>query len=272
MLVAVQLSVAGLYLPPCIQVCVGPIRKSEPTPDDHFAACPDSRVTVSGIGRVGRDWWLSSCPCWDRIFRRRSRESCHPRRSFHFRSTPPCDHRATGRVGEAGGSPTVRPGIVSPASVFTAKVWICACRPRRSFHYQPTLLCESFADGRVGGAGGCPTIRAGIVFPARVKQVDTIGPAPDDHFTAGPHRRVLEPCGGRIGSAGGCPTICAGIVPPTGVKHSPDIWLTYIRPRRSFHFRSILPCDRRGQQARLAVLVAVQLSVLGLYLPPVFRP
>jgi hypothetical protein len=45
---------------------------------------------------------------------------------------------------------------------------------------------------------------------------------------------------------------------------------SYIRPRRSFHCRSKLPCDYRPAGA-LVVLVAVQLSVLGLYLPPVFK-
>ena len=44
-----------------------------------------------------------------------------------------------------------------------------------------------------------------------------------------------------------------------------------IRPRRSFRCRSRLPCDRLGQSGALVVLVAVQLSVLGLYLPPVFK-
>ena len=44
-----------------------------------------------------------------------------------------------------------------------------------------------------------------------------------------------------------------------------------IRPRRSFHCRSTLPCETLVQTGALVVLVAVQLSVLGLYLPPVFK-
>ena len=43
-----------------------------------------------------------------------------------------------------------------------------------------------------------------------------------------------------------------------------------IRPKRSFHCRSRPPCERLGQW-RVEVLMAVQLSVLGLYLPPVFK-
>ena len=37
-LVAVQLSVLGLYLPPVF-------KSQQPTPDDHFTAGPDCRVT-----------------------------------------------------------------------------------------------------------------------------------------------------------------------------------------------------------------------------------
>ena len=48
--------------------------------------------------------------------------------------------------------------------------------------------------GRVGGACGCPTIRAGIVSPAGVQVVaDNITvSAPDDHFAASPHCRVTR--------------------------------------------------------------------------------
>ena len=42
--------------------------------------------------------------------------------------------------------------------------------------------------------------------------------APDDHFTAGPHCRVIASGSGRVGRAGGCPTIRAGIVSPAGVS------------------------------------------------------
>ena len=46
-LVAVQLSVLGLYLPPVLQT-VG--RSS--APDDHFTAGPDCRVTVRAAGAL----------------------------------------------------------------------------------------------------------------------------------------------------------------------------------------------------------------------------
>jgi len=71
------------------------------------------------------------------------------------------------------------------------------------------------AGGRIGGAGGCPTIRAGIVSPASVAAAQA---TPDDHFTAGPHRRVIVSGTGRVGHAGGCPAIRARIVSPAGVR------------------------------------------------------
>ena len=73
-------------------------------------------------------------------------------------------------------------------------------------------------------------------------------PAPNDHFTAGPHCRVTTSADGRVGDAGGCPTIRAGIVSPAGVQQCACHHTA--RPRRSFHCRSTLPCDRLGQRAR----------------------
>ena len=56
-------------------------------------------------------------------------------------------------------------------------------------------------------------------------------------------------------------------LPPVFERREPHAF----RPRRSFHCRSTLPCERIGAVGALVVLVAVQLSVLGLYLPPVFK-
>jgi hypothetical protein len=72
-------------------------------------------------------------------------------------------------------------------------------------------------SGRAGGAGSCPTVSAGIVSPAGV-QIAAIISAPDDHFAAGPHCRVLVSGSGRAGGAGSCPTVGAGIVSPAGVQ------------------------------------------------------
>jgi hypothetical protein len=111
-LVAVQLSVLGLYLPP---VFVTPGRY--PPPDDHFTASPHCGVTASGRGRVGG----------------------------------------------AGGGPTVGARIVPSAGVQSAAIDLC---------------------------GGAQVISS-----------------PDDHFTASPNCRVTRPVTGRIGGGGGRPRI-----------------------------------------------------------------
>ena len=124
MLVSVQLSVAGLYLAACVQVEV----QMPSTPNDHFTAGPDCRVSCSGSGRVGG----------------------------------------------AGGCPTVRAGIVSTAGVKIS--WNHRSAPDDHSHCQSRLPCESFGLRRVGGTARCPTIRAGIVSPASVKRGAVITP------------------------------------------------------------------------------------------------
>ena len=104
-LVAVQLSVPGLYLPPVLKEAVVSLR---PRRSFHCR----SRLPCDWIGQRARwwCWWLSNCPCWDCISRRCSRSRCyqlHPRRSFHCRSRLPCDRRAAGALVSAGGSPRV---------------------------------------------------------------------------------------------------------------------------------------------------------------------
>ena len=52
-------------------------------------------------------------------------------------------------------------------------------------------MCWSRPEGGIDGACRCPTVRAGIVSTAGVET--SVGySAPDDHFTASPHRRVNE--------------------------------------------------------------------------------
>ena len=56
-------------------------------------------------------------------------------------------------------------------------------------------------SGRVGGAGGCPIVGAGIIPPASVKIIGAIPSAPDDHFAAGPDRRVKLSASRRVRDA-----------------------------------------------------------------------
>ena len=90
-------------------------------------------------------------------------------------------------------------------------------------HFTPGPDCSGTksARGRIGQAGGCPTIRAGIVSPARVQNEDAINSAPDDHFTARPHRSMQGSGICRVGRAGRCPTVGAGIVSPPVLTKPP---------------------------------------------------
>src|SRR5436305_2056410 len=100
---------------------------------------------------------------------------------------------------------------VSPACVQNGRPVIPT--PDDHFTTGPHYRVKVSGSGRGGGAGGCPTIRAGIVLPAGVQKVRAIrSSTPDDHFTAGPHCCVNASTTGRVGSADSCPTIRAGIV------------------------------------------------------------
>ena len=173
-----------------------------------------------------------------------------------------------GRVGGAGRCPTIRAGIVSPAGVQIG-VYHHKSTPDDHFTAGPDCRVTDSGIGRVVGADGCPTIRAGIVSPASVERIKVISSAPHDHFTAGPHCRVTGSASGRVDGAGGCPTIRARDC--IFRRCSKPTLLVHIRPKQSFHCPSTLPCDSIEQSGALVVLVAVQLSVLGLYLPPVFE-
>jgi hypothetical protein len=118
----------------------------------------------------------------------------------------------SGRIGDAGGCPTIRAGIVSSAGV---RLTANKSTPYNHFAAGPHRRVPLPAGGRIDRAGGCPTIRAGIVSPASVAAAQA---TPDDHFTAGPHRRVIVSGTGRVGRAGGCPAIRARIVSPAGVR------------------------------------------------------
>src|SRR5205814_5600655 len=71
------------------------------------------------------------------------------------------------------------------------------------------------------GAGRCPTVGGGIIFPAGIRRTRSIS-APYNHFTASPNRRVRVSAIGGIGDTGRCPTICAGIVLPSAAAITTD--------------------------------------------------
>src|SRR5439155_20122547 len=103
----------------------------------------------------------------------------------------------------ASGPPTIGALIFSPAIVQNQRI---AATPNDHFTAAP--YCRVTVSGlrRVSSASGCPTIRAGTISAAGVHIAALIAircPTPDEHLTAGPHRRVLESPLGRVGGAGG---------------------------------------------------------------------
>ena len=130
-------------------------------------------------------------------------------------------------------------------------------------HFAASLDCRVNVSGawRSGGASRYPAVHAGIVSAAGVYGVA----APDDHFTTSPDRRVPVSAGGRVGSAGRHPTVGAGIVSPPGVQiaavNSPPQTIISLPVQTA-----LCRCRLEGAPG---VLVVAQLSVPGLYLPPV---
>ena len=130
----------------------------------------------------------------------------------------PDDHLAAGphcrvkvscsrRVGGVCGCPTVGAGIISPARVGHV---LPSAAPDDHFAAGPHCRVSPSASGRVAGAGGGPTVGAGIIPPAGVKRAVTVNvgaSAPDDHFAAGPHCRVVHAASGRVGRARWSPCV-----------------------------------------------------------------
>src|SRR5204862_206300 len=117
---------------------------------------------------------------------------------------------------------------ISPASVEIDTVGSSA--PDDHLTASPNCRVNVSGTGRVGGAGGCPAISAGIVSPASVQSA-AVSSAPDDHLTASPNCRVLVSRTGRISGGGGCPAVGARIVSPASVQlaaviSAPDDHLT----------------------------------------------
>ena len=189
-------------------------------PDDHFTAGPHCRVKLSTRGRIGN---AGSCPAIVAgivsATSVRKAVGIEPAPDNHFTAAPHCCVRDSAGWPGASGRPTIGAGIVSPASVQNQRI---AATPNDHFTAAPycrVTVCSGLR--RVSSASGCPTIRAGTISAAGVHIAALIAiccPTPDDHLTAGPHRRVLESPLGRVGGAGGSPTVCAGIVPPARVE------------------------------------------------------
>ena len=166
MLVAVQLSVPGLYLPPVFKYAAAIIS----APDDHLTAGPNCRVYVSRSGRIGG---AGGCPAISAGIV----SPASVQRAAAIRSAPD-DHLTAG--------PNCRVGVSRQRAhwwcwwLSSYQCWDCISRQcSKSCCYQsapddhltasPHCRVIGSGSGRIGGAGGCPTVSAGIVSPASVK-------------------------------------------------------------------------------------------------------
>ena len=104
----------------------------------------------------------------------------------HFAAGPDSRGNVSGsrRVRGAGGCPSVRARIVSPAGI--ENIWWVPSTPDDHFTASPHRRVLKSVSGRIGGAGGCPSVRARLVTPAGIQKNRVIPSTPDDHLAAGP--------------------------------------------------------------------------------------
>ena len=123
-----------------------------------------------------------------------------PRRSFRCQSRLPCDRsRAAGALVVLVAVQLSVLGLYLPPVLNSVPP---SSAPDDHFTAGPDCRVPASGRGRIGGAGGRPTIGAGIVSPAGV-QCACHCTAPDDHFTAGPDCRVRSRAAGALVSVVG---------------------------------------------------------------------
>ena len=122
------------------------------------------------------------------------------------------------RVKHASGCPTVRPGIISPASVKIINAGSAA--PEDCFTTGPNCCVTASRGWCVHRGCSCPAVGVRIISSASVRTGSRKGnsPSPNNHFAAGPHRSVIRAGNWCISCAGGRPTIRTRIVSAAGVK------------------------------------------------------
>ena len=245
MLVAVQLSVLGLYLPP--------VFKSElpSAPPQTIISLPVQTAVVT-IGADGRVGGAGGCPTVGAgIVSPAGVKTVPPSHSApddHFAAGPDCRVTSIGH--------RARWWCWWPSNY---PCWDCICRrcsnsgaaiisaPDDHFAAGPHCCVIASGGGRVGGAGGCPTVGAGIVSAAGVRIADDVSLRPRRSFRC----RSRLPCDA-IGQRArwwcwwlsNCR--CWDCISRRCSEVRPD----HLRPRRSFRCRSKLPCGDIGQRAR----------------------
>ena len=118
--------------------------------------------------------------------------------------------RGTGRWRRA------RLHAVSSAGV--EKLRFSSSAPQDHFSSGPDCRVTESRGGRVGRAGGCPTLGAGIVFPSGVKLNRGSETPPYDHLIPSPDCCVGGSTLRRIGDCRGCPSVCLGVVSSAGIQ------------------------------------------------------
>jgi len=96
-----------------------------------------------------------------------------------------------------------RAGRESGGALGETPTRLSAARCCRLRGYRVLLSCS----GRVGGAGGCPIVCAGIVSPASIQAGAVAVSTPDDHLAASPDCRMAKSCRGRVDGASSCPSV-----------------------------------------------------------------
>jgi len=127
-------------------------------------------------------------------------------------------------------------------------------------------------SGREGVVGLCPSVCARIVSLGGVKINAVVTTTPDDHFAAGPHGRVTALAAGALVLVPAQLSSAQG--GGGGTQYLPPVFNALLSSAPPQTIIS-LPVHTAVEMARLVgapvVLMAVQLSVMGLYLPPVFK-
>jgi len=216
----------------------------KPAPDDHFVAGPDCCV----IGYSGRISGAGCCPAIGaRVVSPAATVGDISTPDDHFATRPHCrvTVSSSGRVGVAGGRPTVAARVIPCAVKINGTEEVSA--PDDHFATRPYCRVKPPGVGRVPREYSRPTVSAGIVSPAGVADDHTaIDPAPDDHFAARPHCCVCGSSNGRlVGDAGGRPTIGSRIVSPASVQSIAAIGAT-----PDDHFAAGPHCRVRGSGRR----------------------
>ena len=180
---------------------------SKSTPNDHFTAGPDCRVTLEPAGAlvVLVALQLSAAGC----ISPRCSEASTP--NDHFTAGPDCRviASAMGALILLVAIQLSVPGLYFPPVSYCSRARVHQehIHPKRSFHCRSRLLCDRIGQwARWSVLVAVQLFVLGIISSASVQKWRRRSSTPNDHFTAGPDCRVTGSGSWRVGRTGGCPT------------------------------------------------------------------